>query len=995
MSIRFKPGFLAALVILTIAGTAGATDYTWTGNTSGVWTTTSNWSPGSGYPNAATDTVLFSGANNPAVTLNGNKTVGAITFGPGATTGFTVSSNRITLKAGGSIVKSANAVVSNQTISSNLTLQGDATFTNNNWVHQANKLTIRGTISGSGTIHIAGTGNGGVELSGNNTGFTGSIVMDSGMLLVSNNNALGTTAGSTTINGGDLWFSGGINTYENFIFAGNSSQSSLDSCTISGNIQVNPGATWTVTNGGGNAFSLSGAITGSGNIAMPYANTTLGGSTSNTLSGTISLTANSSSATYNQLTLNKSGGALAVSGPLDIQNKGTVVWNGDNQVADTAPISLEGGKLLINGHSDAMGTLTLGGVATLDMGNGTGLLSFANSSSLSWSSKALLSIDNYTLGSNHLYIGSSSSGLTIPQLSQVRFESPAGKTAGIYTAKITSAGELVPDQLYVPPPSPGRNPNFNLVPYPRSLQDRSGQMALGATSRIVVGSADLGTLGGVLSNEIYALTGTRLAVTTGAARDGDIVLQSDSSLTGEKYSLDVQKQALVKGGSYRGLAEATVTLLQSLKNNQGSWSVPTARIDDNPDPGTAFRSTMVDLARNTHSVDTLKQMIELNRLYKVPYMHLHLTDDHGFTFPTAVAGVNGHNWTGLDDPRQVITYTTAQLQDLVSFADARGVTLIPEIDVPGHASQLVTGRPDLFKIGNSVSNVINIANPAAVSSVESILSEVAGIFQSSPYIHIGGDEVDLSYLNRGAASDGSNVFTSVRQQWDAKMDALTIQMRAAGRLGATDQINNAQDVMRDFFNELNTYIKGLGKSTLIWEGFGAGGVVPVDKDITVMSWSNGYYNAQGLVQDGYKVINGSWVPLYSVRRQRYDEVTTLADLYKWTKEDFQTVDGTGGMVVSDQYIDDIVGAQLCSWETIETLEISSLRDRLAAMSEKTWDPDSQWSYEDFNSRLASTDGMLDQLFTANDMALPEVVPEPGALSLLVLSTLAVMRRRRK
>jgi hypothetical protein len=123
----------------------------------------------------------------------------------------------------------------------------------------------------------------------------------------------------------------------------------------------------------------------------------------------------------------------------------------------------------------------------------------------------------------------------------------------------------------------------------------------------------------------------------------------------------------------------------------------------------------------------------------------------------------------------------------------------------------------------------------------------------------------------------------------------------------------------------------------------------------------------------------------------------LETIYKWDKQHFDVYYGnvspTSGTFVPDSDADMIIGGQLVAWENTEAVLIDALRQRLAAMSEKLWTPDAPWSFDDFSSRLLFTDGMLDKLFLANNMAVTSV-PEPATPMFLVLGCLLGLRRRR-
>jgi hypothetical protein len=360
-------------------------DFTWADpTTGGAWESPANWTGSVGIPNAAADKAIFaqpsSGAHAAAVTATGAKRVREIEFGGTllntARTEYTLDGSELTLADGGKIVKQAvnpspwNAAV-NSVIDNNLALEGDATLTNDNtWVHNARQLILNGDISGSGTVTVTGSGNGGVRLEGNNSALTGEIVLSSGMLLVGSSNSLGDTAGKTTTYGGQLWFDGGANTAENFVIAGDTRQASLSGNTQSGSFTVDPGVTFTVTNGGGNAFVLNGVVQGQGDWYMTAGGTRLQGTSPNTLSGKTTLDAGSTNLGFRTTTLSKPAGADAIAGDLDVLRNGRILWTADNQLADTASVLVDaaGGSIGFEAVLDLDGFDEL--VASLSLLNG-------------------------------------------------------------------------------------------------------------------------------------------------------------------------------------------------------------------------------------------------------------------------------------------------------------------------------------------------------------------------------------------------------------------------------------------------------------------------------------------------------------------------------------------------------------------------------------------------------------------------------------------------
>ena len=461
----------------------------------------------------------------------------------------------------------------------------------------------------------------------------------------------------------------------------------------------------------------------------------------------------------------------------------------------------------------------------------------------------------------------------------------------------------------------------------------------------------------------------------------------NNTLTGEQYTYNVGTQAQVSGGNYQAVAEGTTTLLQSLAGAAGNITLPKVSIADQPAANSSYRALMVNVARSYHSITTLEQDVEMCRLYKIPYMQLHMTDDQAFTFQTSVPGINGGNTTGTQgDPRTIPVYTKQQLQSLEAFANARGVTIVPEIEMPGHAGQMVSQRPDLFSTGWYHGSTANIANPDAVTALKTMVGELASIFTSSPYIHLGGDEADFSQLTYGNTGLGVQPYPNIptvtpaaRAQWDGKMDQLTTQAIAAGQLPPGSQITDPHAVFRDFLNNMDSYVQSLGEKVIVWESDDMGdSVIPINKDITVMPFDQ-YVAPTNYINDGFNLINASWSPLYVVGfhgdgTQGSNIADTVQDIYNWDKTQFGPYAGIGNPAnryyVGQSQSSNVLGAQLTMFEDQESAEISAARQRLAAMSERLWSPDSQWTYNDFAARLTHTDSLLDPLLTTVGMTVP-------------------------
>ena len=228
-----------------------------------------------------------------------------------------------------------------------------------------------------------------------------------------------------------------------------------------------------------------------------------------------------------------------------------------------------------------------------------------------------------------------------------------------------------------------------IVPAPMEINQEEGFLSFTKKSRIWSSDSRLQPLLTILSDELQALTGYQLEIGRENPEEANITLAIDPQLEREEYILEIRDQASIRGGTYNAVAMGSVTFLQLLDDDKPRLYFPRIFIHDRP--YASYRGLMVDLARQWHSIDTLKQLIILCRWYKINYMHLHLTDSQSFTFPSLA-------FPDLPTPER--SYTLDKLRELEQFARNRGIVLIPELDVPGHARAMVAAMPELFGIKN-------------------------------------------------------------------------------------------------------------------------------------------------------------------------------------------------------------------------------------------------------------------------------------------------------
>lgn len=406
-----------------------------------------------------------------------------------------------------------------------------------------------------------------------------------------------------------------------------------------------------------------------------------------------------------------------------------------------------------------------------------------------------------------------------------------------------------------------------------------------------------------------------------------ILLEIDPAMEEEHYRLDINGTITIAAAGCKGISRGCVTLLQLMlasRAEENVLRVSNGSIYDYPDA--SYRGLMLDVARSFHSPQLLRKMILVCYWYKINYLHLHLSDDGMFTFP----------WTPLlPYLKDREHYTVEQLLDLNEFAAARGVTLLPEIDMPGHSEFLIKAMPWLFapKSSPESCSAICAGREEVYKAIDSIIGELCSIFKSSPYIHIGGDEVNLKI-------------------WDNCEDCSAYKEEHG--------LSSSAELYRHFLNRVNRIVKKHHRKTMLWEGFSNEGEPEIDKDICVMEYESLYNLPQNVVAGGYQVINCTWQPLYYVPSHNW----SMEKIYEWNMYRWESCWEASAAYpdgIQLEKSDQIIGAQFCSWENPAENVSESVCQRLPAVSQRIWEIDKKICFSDFQSRVQQADVGLHKL----------------------------------
>ncbi len=491
---------------------------------------------------------------------------------------------------------------------------------------------------------------------------------------------------------------------------------------------------------------------------------------------------------------------------------------------------------------------------------------------------------------------------------------------------------------------------YPLIPYPTSLIPQQGQFSLTGQTALVVQDSRFRNEADQLQQLLQPSLGKALSANGNGTK---IVFQHDPSLTvPEGYELTITpQQVTLKASEPAGMFRAVQTIRQLLpigiEQKPGkpvqALTLPAVQIRDQP--AYAWRGMHLDVSRHFFSMDYLHKFVDLLALYKFNTFHLHLTDDQGWrleikAYPKLTSEGAWRTFNNQDSvvlkraatnpdfdlPNQFIRqqngqtqyggfYTQAEMRELIAYAAARHIEIIPEIDMPGHLTAAIRSYPFLSCTGQqgwgkTFSVPICPCNEPTYTFTEAVLSEIVALFPSQ-YIHIGADEVE-------------------KTTW--------AQSPACQELMKREGIKTVEELQSYFVHRTEKFIQSKGKKMLVWDDAIEGGLSP---SATVMYWR-------------------SWVkdaPLKAAQNGNPIVMTPVSNLYFDSPPGIQSVYNVYHLNVipegiSSQQAKLFRGVQANIWtEYIPSenrVEYMAM-PRLTALSELAWI--NQKNYESYQQRL--------------------------------------------
>jgi len=516
-----------------------------------------------------------------------------------------------------------------------------------------------------------------------------------------------------------------------------------------------------------------------------------------------------------------------------------------------------------------------------------------------------------------------------------------------------------------------------VIPLPSHVEPRTGSFAIRADTRLAIprdpGAArvaryfadfvqktrglrlEVGTAGAHGASQaaasaapaiVFELRGPPTTSATTAVGSANIATGTPAVLNPEAYTLDVSPNRIVLSASDpRGLFYAAVTLWQLTTSSPASDTiiVPAVHIVDSP--RFPWRGLMLDSARHYQSPEFILQFIDWMALHKLNVLHWHLTDDQAWRLEIKkyprLTGVGAWRVPAGAAPAADIDpatgkprlyggfYSQETVRKVVAHAAERNITIVPEIDLPGHATAAVVAYPRLASVVPApavvpsdwgvYSNLYN-ADESTFEFLENVLGEVVQLFPGK-FVHVGGDE-------------------AVKDQWKASPH-IQERMRQLG-------VSNEDGLQRYFVERIGKFLTQHQRRLIGWDEILEGGI---PRDAAIMSW-RGVDGAFSAAAAGHDAVLSPAPTLYFDNRQAATDtqpgrghVTSLEDVYKF--------DPMPASLAPDQR-QHILGLQANVWtehiRTEKRVEYMTF-PRAAAVAEVAWSPAASLNWDDFLARL--------------------------------------------
>lgn len=502
---------------------------------------------------------------------------------------------------------------------------------------------------------------------------------------------------------------------------------------------------------------------------------------------------------------------------------------------------------------------------------------------------------------------------------------------------------------------------INIIPQPVSLNLQQGNFTIDKNTTITFNTAqtELATAAHYLAGQIKNISGATLRLNHAASKTIQLKLQQTAEIGEEGYLLHITPSNItITANSKKGIVYGMQTLFQLLPaiRTNAALEVPCMTVKDYP--RFQWRGMHLDVSRHFFGPEFVKKYIDFLAAYKFNTFHWHLTDDQGWRieirkYPnltkTGAWRVDENYLTWGTRPQakegEKATYggyyTQEQVRDIVRYASERNITIVPEIEMPGHSAAAIASYPFLSceqqrQLPMTGGNYKNISsnycpgNDSVFTFLQNVLTEVIGLFPSK-FIHLGGDEVD-------------------KTSWK-NCPKCQKRMKEEG-------LKNEEELQSYFMKRMERFVSSKKRRMIGWDEILEGGLAP---GATVMSW-RGEQGGIAAAKMGHDVVMTPGTPLYFDHYQGDPATEPLAIGGFNSLKLVYSYDPIPA-VLSEKEATHILGAQANLWaEFISSaahVEYMVL-PRMLALSEVVWSPKKDRNWNSFNERLQKHFEVFDQ-----------------------------------
>ena len=515
---------------------------------------------------------------------------------------------------------------------------------------------------------------------------------------------------------------------------------------------------------------------------------------------------------------------------------------------------------------------------------------------------------------------------------------------------------------------------IGLIPYPTSMNVHSGSLGISALKAIAYNGDTMREHAEAFAAQLEKSSGIKLEVKPASETPGEseIWFGTDANLGKDHYTMVVDVDGIrIKASEFGGWFYALQTLKQLMPRGYFAsekqadaevWDIPFMEIEDRPHLG--HRGYMLDIARHFFNKDEVKKILDIMAMYKLNRFHWHLTDDQGWRieipeYPklTEVGAIrkgsfanNGDGQKFFDDTEygRGMYYTLDDLREIVAYAKARNIEIIPEVDLPGHMVAAVASYPEFscdstkkyeVRIDGGISHdVLNIGDDRVIDFLKCVLGHVAEVFPYD-YVHLGGDECPT-------------------EQWATNQQCLD-RVKELGLAG----VHQLQSWLVE---ELGIFLKeNYGKDIVVWDELLANWNDNNKTKPIIMAWNGLGYSSQA-ANRGLKSIIVPYQYLYIDFMQAEESGCFVDEIYHggWGVNTVEEIYGLNPLSALSGKEDYALGVQANMWtETCNDIDEVEycLLPRMLALSEIAWLPTSKKDWTSFYRRLQSHDEIFDLL----------------------------------